>query len=73
MELLVLKSSGCAFVIANEILIKQFNSHYYAYEVDENETIIKPNLVFKIDEFENPPFNMHKIASGQLMFRLKTF
>lgn len=61
------------YILAKQIKIVSFHSHFEAFEVDFDRTIINDFIIFKIDEFSGPPINITTSSSGKLMIRLKEF
>jgi len=60
-------------ILAKQIKIINFNSHFEAFEVDCNKTVVKDCVIYNVDEFSGPPINITPSPSGKLMIRLKEF
>lgn len=72
-EIYFFPESSEIFFLLNELLVKSYNSHYDAYEINSEKTIISENLVFNIKDFKVKPINIHQTISGKLMIRLKEY
>ena len=72
---LIYKPDSKVYVLANEIKLNHFNSHYESFSVDYSEEVVNRNCICNVDEFSGPPIiNITKIlSSGQKMIRLKEF
>jgi len=58
-------------ILAKQIKIVNFNSHFEAFEVDCDKTVVEDCVIFNVDEFSGPPINITPSTSGKLMIRLK--
>lgn len=56
-----------------DIKLNYLHSHFDAYVVDENCTVLKDICVYKIEDFNGPPINTVKLVNGQIMIRLKEY
>lgn len=72
-EIFLLEENSEIILLVDEILVSSFSSHFDAYEIDKNKTVISENLVFNIKKFKTPPINIHKTIQGCLMIRLKEY
>lgn len=54
-----------------DIKLNYFHSHFDAYVVDENLTVLNNICVYKIEDFSGPPINTVRLVNGQIMIRLK--
>jgi len=70
---LINKPDSNVYVMANEIKLNHFNSHFESFSVDYSEEVVNRNCICNVDEFSGPPINISKMSSGQKMIRLKEF
>lgn len=63
--MLINKPDSNVYVLANEIKLNHFNSHYESFSVDNSEEVVNRNCICNVDEFSGPLINITKMSSGQ--------
>lgn len=54
-------------ILVKQIKIINFNSHFEAFEVDCDKTVVEDGVIYNVDEFSGPPINITQSPSGKLM------
>lgn len=60
-------------ILAKQIALKDFSTHYQAYEVPDELQIIDEFAVVNINEFSGPPVNITSTSTYKAFVRLKEF
>lgn len=60
-------------IIAKQIVLNDFNSHFVAYELSDNPQIYDELSINDINVFNGPPLNITQISTGHSFVRLKDF
>jgi len=60
-------------ILAKQITLNYFSTHYQAYEVPEKFHIVDESALVNINEFSGPPINITKTSTFKMFIRLKEF
>jgi hypothetical protein len=71
-EIIIIKNIQ-VIILAKQIKLNGFHSHFEAYIVDENEETILNPVFGEISSFSGPPINVINSPTGIKMFRIKEY
>lgn len=71
--ILINKPEIMVYILALEIKLNGFSSHYESFIVSNCEEEINSCYICNINEFNGPPINVTTMSTGQKMIRLKEF